>query len=36
MDGYQYTLQGAIDNIDINLLPQDVKDDLKPFGDSLK
>ncbi|MDR1533397.1 MAG: TfoX/Sxy family protein [Clostridiales bacterium] len=31
-----YTLQGAIDNIDFNMLPQDVKTDLKSFSDSLK
>ena len=31
-----YTLQGAIDNLDFNLLPQDVKMELKEFSDSLK
>lgn len=31
-----YTLQGAIDNIDFNLLPDKVKCDLKEFSDSLK
>ena len=31
-----YTLQGAIDNINFNLLPQDIKKDLKTFSDSLK
>ena len=33
---YLYTLQGAIDNTDFNMLPQDVKSDLKAFSDSLK
>ena len=31
-----YTLQGAIDDLDFNMLPQDVKDELKEFSDSLK
>lgn len=31
-----YTLQGAIDDIDFNKLPQDTKNDLKAFSDSLK
>lgn len=31
-----YTLQGAIDHIPYNLLPEDVKRDLKAFSDSLK
>ena len=31
-----YALQGAIDNIDFNMLPQDVKDELKAFRNSLK
>ena len=31
-----YTLQGAIDNLDYNKLPQDTKDDLKAFSDALK
>lgn len=31
-----YTLQGAIDDIPYNLLPEDVKRDLKAFSDSLK
>ena len=33
---YLYTLQGAIDNIDYNQLPDDVKLDLKSFCDDLK
>lgn len=31
-----YTLQGAIDNIEYNKLPDDVKLDLKSFSDNLK
>ncbi|MFV0401758.1 MAG: TfoX/Sxy family DNA transformation protein [Oscillospiraceae bacterium] len=31
-----YTLQGAIDDTDFNRLPQDTKNDLKAFSDSLK
>lgn len=31
-----YTLQGAIDNVDFNMLPQTVKNDLKAFSDSMK
>ncbi len=31
-----YTLQGAIDNIPYNLLPDEVKRDLKSFSDSVK
>ncbi len=31
-----YTLQGAIDGIEYNQLPNDVKSDLKKFSDSLK
>ena len=31
-----YTLHGAIENLDFNVLPQDVKEDLKSFSDSLK
>lgn len=31
-----YTLQGAIDHIQYNLLPAEVKCDLKAFSDSLK
>lgn len=31
-----YTLQGAIDNIEYNQLPEAVKGDLKNFSDSLK
>lgn len=31
-----YTLQGAIDNIEYNSLPDDIKRDLKGFNDSLK
>ena len=31
-----YTLQGAIDNLNFNMLPQDTKEDLKAFSDSLK
>lgn len=31
-----YTLQGAIDNIQYNQLPQEVKKDLKSFSDGLK
>ncbi len=31
-----YALQGAIENIDFNLLPQNVKSELKAFSDSLK
>ena len=30
-----YTLQGAIDNIDFNALPQDVRKELKMFSDSV-
>lgn len=31
-----YTLQGAIDNIEYNQLPEEVKHDLKSFSDNLK
>ena len=31
-----YTLQGAIDNIEYNKLPDDVRRDLKSFSDDLK
>ena len=31
-----YTLQGAIDNLEFNLLPQAVKSELKAFSDGLK
>lgn len=31
-----YTLYGAINNIDYNTLPEDVKADLKKFSDELK
>ena len=31
-----YTLQGAIDNIEYNQLPDEVKRDLKNFSDDLK
>ena len=31
-----YTLQGAIDNVEYNSLPDEVKRDLKSFSDSLK
>jgi len=31
-----YTLQGAIDNTDFNMLSQDVKSELKAFSDSLR
>lgn len=31
-----YTLQGAIDHIEYNQLPSEVKDDLKIFSDNLK
>lgn len=31
-----YTLQGAIDNIEYNLLPDEIKRDLKSFSDDLK
>lgn len=31
-----YSLQGAIDNVDYNMLEDDVKRDLKTFSDSLK
>jgi DNA transformation protein len=33
---YLYTLQGAIDNIEYNQLPDEVKRDLKRFSDGLK
>ena len=33
---YLYTLQGAIDNIEYNQLPDEVKRDLKSFSDGLK
>lgn len=33
---FLYTLQGAIDNIDYNRLPEDVKLDLKNFSETLK
>lgn len=31
-----YTLQGAIDNIEYNQLPDEIKRDLKSFSDDLK
>ncbi|MDL2218070.1 TfoX/Sxy family protein [Christensenellaceae bacterium OttesenSCG-928-M15] len=31
-----YTLQGAIDNLDFNMLPEDTKAELKAFSESLK
>ncbi|MEA5002221.1 MAG: TfoX/Sxy family DNA transformation protein [Christensenella sp.] len=31
-----YVLQGAIDNIAFNLLPQNIKNELKAFSDNLK
>lgn len=31
-----YVIQGAIDNLDFNLLPQDKKTELKEFSDSIK
>ena len=31
-----YTLQGAIDNVPFNMLPQDVKGSLKAFSDGLE
>lgn len=31
-----YTLEGAIENTDFNMLPQVVKNELKSFSDSLK
>lgn len=31
-----YTLQAAIDDTDFDLLPEDVKQELKAFSDSLK
>lgn len=31
-----YTLQGAIDNIEYNQLPDQVKQDLKSYSDNLK
>ncbi|MDE6110912.1 MAG: TfoX/Sxy family protein [Eubacterium sp.] len=31
-----YALQGAIDNIDFNMLPEEIKRDLKNFADALK
>ena len=31
-----YTLQGAIDDIEYNQLPNEVKEDLKNFSDNLK
>lgn len=31
-----YTLQGAIDNIAYNQLPDEIKQDLKRFSDTLK
>jgi TfoX C-terminal domain. len=31
-----YTIQGAIDNIDYNMLPESTKADLKMFSDGLK
>jgi len=33
---YLYTLQGAIDDVEYNQLPEDVKRDLKGFSDELK
>ena len=33
---YLYTLQGAIDDIDYNLLPDEVKQDLKHFSEALR
>ena len=32
---FLYTLQGAIDGIDFNRLPQDIKDSLKAYSDGL-
>ncbi|MDE6722769.1 MAG: TfoX/Sxy family protein [Eubacterium sp.] len=31
-----YALQGAIENIDFNMLPDETKQDLKAFADELK
>lgn len=31
-----YTLQAAIDDTDFNMLPEDIKRELKAFSDSLK
>ena len=31
-----YTLHGAIANLDFNMLPQDIKENLKAFSNSLK
>ena len=31
-----YALQGAIENIDFNMLPEETKKDLKNFADELK
>lgn len=31
-----YTLQGAVDNLEYNQLPDNVKQDLKQFSDDLK
>ena len=31
-----YALQGAIENIDFNMLPEETKKDLKSFADELK
>lgn len=31
-----YTLQGAIDNIEYNKLPDEIKSDLKSFSDEMK
>ena len=33
---YLYTLEGAITDIEYNQLPNDIKQDLKIFGDSFK
>ena len=33
---YLYTLQGAIDDVDCNHLPEEVKRDLRSFSDALK
>ena len=31
-----YTLHGAVNNLDFNMLPQEIKEDLRSFSDSLK
>ncbi len=33
---FLYTLQGAIDDVDYNRLPDDIKQDLKNFNETLK